>query len=100
MGLAATVLIILINSFIYDSIVWHVVNMLYVIIPIVFTFCCIRKKNDFLVALILWMPALIVGYMAYIGFLGVSHPIWTALNMWQLVAYSYFVGTRLKILPQ
>lgn len=99
-ALAVAVFAILINSFIYNSTAWHVVNVLYISIPVLFIFFCARKKGDLLVALILWVPALIVGYMAYMGFLGISHPIWTALNMWQLIAYSYFIGTRFNILPQ
>ena len=97
LALVTTVLIILINSFVENPVAWYVVDVLFILIPIIFTATCMHMKNSSLVALILWIPAIIVGYMAFIGFLGIAHPIWTALNMWQLVVYSYLIGTRLKI---
>lgn len=97
--LALIVLLVIINSFVYNFTVWYIVDALVVIVPIVFTATCIRNRSDLLVALALWVPALIVVCMAFAGLLSVHHPVWLALNMWQLAAYSYFIGTRLKIRP-
>ena len=97
LGLAITILIILINSYIQNPTAWYIVDALFVLIPIIFTATGLHTKHGALVAIILWIPAIIVGYMAVIGFLGIPHPIWTALNMWQLVVYSYLIGTRFKI---
>ena len=99
LALAITVVIIIINSFLYNFTLWYVADALYVIIPIAFIGTCIRRKSDLLVAIVLLIPALVVGYMAFMGLLGYHHPIWMALNTWQLVTYSYFIGTKLKIKP-
>ena len=97
LALAVTVLIILLNSLIQNPTAWYIVDVLFVLIPIMFVATSMQTKNASLVALILWIPAIVVGYMAFIGYLGIPHPIWTALNMWQLVVYSYLIGTRFRI---
>ena len=99
LALAITLVIIIINTVAQNAAAWYIADALYVIIPIVFTITCIRKRGAWPVAVILWIPALIVAYMASIGFLGIDHPLWLATNMWQLITYSYFIGTRLKIRP-
>ena len=99
-GLGIAVVLILFNTFYQNPIIWHAVNALYILIPIIFTCTLMRSMHGgYIVAVLLWLPALVVAYMATQGLLTVDHTIWQITNMCQLVVYSYLIGTCLCLCP-
>lgn len=96
--LILTVLLTLINTLIGNAVIWYIVDALLIAVPLVYTFT-LRKsaKGGTLVAVLLWIPALVVIYMGTQNLLSMEHQIWTMTNMYELLVYGYLIGTGLNI---
>ena len=93
-ALVISILIIYFNTFFYNAFAWYVADALYVLIPIIFTFFCRRSVlGDFVIAVLLWIPAIIIFYAVFQGWLTGSHIVWEIMNPLQLIFYSYLIGT-------
>ena len=93
--LVAASLIILVNNFVYDALTWLVADVLYLVIALLFSFTVARtSKCGFIIAVLLWIPVLIVAYMLSrdIFALFIENDVWLAMNMYQLLLYGYVIG--------
>ena len=97
-GFGLTIGLVFFNTFYQHPVIWHVVNILYILIPILFTCTIMRSaQGGYIIAALLWIPAFVVAYMASQGLLTVDHNIWQITNMYQLIIYSYLIGTCISI---
>ena len=97
-SLAVSVGIIYINTFLYNVHAWYVADVLYILIALLFThFCMKTAKHGWIIALLLWVPAVVVIYAAFDGWIGTEHMVWGIMNPLQLIVYSYLIGTRLHL---
>ena len=97
-GFGITIGFVFFNTFYQYPIIWHAVNVLYILIPIIFTCTIMRSVHGgYVIAALLWIPAFVVAYMASQGLLTVDHSIWHITNMYQLIMYSYLIGTCISI---
>ena len=95
-ALTISILIIYFNTFFYNAFAWYVADILYVFIPIIFTFFCRRSVlGDSVIAVLLWIPAIIIFYATFQGWLTENHMVWEIMNPPQLIFYSYLIGTYL-----
>ena len=96
-----SIVVIYANTFLNNTPVWYALDALYVLIPLIFTCCCMRSvRHGAIIAILLWVPAiatLCILCMVFWGSLVTTPTLWSFINMYQLIIYSYFLGTRLRI---
>ena len=80
-ALVIAVLIIYFNTFFYNTLAWYVADILYVFIPIIFTCFCRRSvPRDSVITVLLWIPAVVIFYAAFQGWLTADHIVWHIMN--------------------
>ena len=95
-GLLISVGLVFFNTFYQEPTVWHIVNVFYILIPLMFTCTLMQSaRNGYFIALLLWIPALVVIYMGLQNMLTIDHSIWQITNMYILIVYSYLIGSYL-----
>ena len=90
--LVLAIVLVFANTFVFASNLWILVDILYVLIPLLYTIFYF-KKSSLCLTIALWVPTVIAIYLIFVlGLFGEDVVLWDFVNMWVLVVYSYTLG--------